>query len=116
MGNPFRFILTPGQVHDVRAAPDLLEGVACGALIGDKGYDADTLIERLRQASSVVIPPKHNRAVKRACDYVLYKERDLIERLFQKMKQFRAIAPRYDKLATNFLGAVRLVAAVLQLN
>jgi len=94
----------------VRAAPDLLDGVACGALIGDKGYDADALIERLRQAGvDVVIPPKDNRAVKRACDYVLYKER-------QKMKQFRAIATRYDKLATNFLGAVRLVAAVLQLN
>ena len=114
---PIRFIVTPGQVHDMRAAPDLLDGVACGALIGDKGYDADALIERLRQAGvDVVIPPKDNRAVKRACDYVLYKERNLIERLFQKMKQFRAIATRYDKLATNFLGAVRLVAAVLQLN
>ncbi len=89
----------------MRAVPDLLDGVACGALIGDKGYDADALIERLRQAGvDVVIPPKDNRAVKRACDYVLYKERNLIERLFQKMKQFRAITTRYDKLATNFLG------------
>jgi transposase len=95
----------------------LLDGVACGALIGDKGYDADALIEWLRQAGvDVVIPPKDNRAVKRTCDYVLYKERNLIERLFQKMKQFRAIATRYDKLATNFLGAVRLVTAVIQLN
>ncbi len=82
-----------------------------------QGYDADALIERLRETGvDVVIPPKDNRAVKRACDYVLYKERNLIERLFQKMKQFRAIATRYDKLGTNFLGAVRLVAAVLQPN
>jgi transposase len=59
LGNPIRFILTPGQVHDGRAAPDLLDGVACGALICDKGYDADALIERLRQAGvDVVIPPK----------------------------------------------------------
>ena len=101
----------------MRAAPDLLDGVACSALIGDKGYDADALIEQLRQAGvDIVIPPKRNRAVKRACDYVLYKERNLIERLFQKMKQFRAIVTRYDNLANNFLGAVRLVAAVLQLN
>jgi len=49
----------------------LLDGVTCGALIGDKGYDADALIERLRQAGvDVVIPPRDNRVVKRACDYV----------------------------------------------
>ena len=117
LGNPVRLILTGGHVHDIRAAGQLLEGVACGALLGDKGYDADALIERLRGARiAVVIPPKSNRKDKRECDFILYKERNLIERLFGKLKQFRAIATRYDKLARNFLGAIRLVAAVIQLN
>ncbi len=88
-----------------------------GALLGDKGYDADALIERLRDARiAVVIPPKSNRKDKKECDFILNKERNLIERLFGKLKQFRAIATRYDKLARNFLGAIRLVAAVIQLN
>ena len=82
-----------------------------------KGYDADALIEQLPDARiAAVIPPKSNRKDKRECDFILYKERNLIERLFGKLKQFRAIATRYDKLARNFLGAIRLVAAVIQLN
>jgi transposase len=117
LGNPVRLILTAGHVHDVRVAGQLLEGVACGALLGDKGYDADALIERLHDARiAAVIPPRSNRKEKRECDFTLYKERNLIERLFEKLKQFRAIATRYDKLARNFLGAIRLVAAVIQLN
>ncbi len=111
MGNPIKLILTAGHVHDVRTAPQLLEGVACGALLGDKAYDADALIGRLRDAGiAIVIPPKSNRKE------TLYKERNLIERFFGKLKQFLAIATRYDKLARNFLGAIRLVAAVIQLN
>ena len=117
LGNPVRLILTAGHVHDVRAAGQLLQGVACGALLGDKGYDADGLIEQLRDARiAAVIPPRSNRKEKRECDFTLYKERNLIERLFEKLKQFRAIATRYDKLARNFLGAIRFVAAVIQLN
>ena len=117
MGNPLRLILTAGQVHDIRAAPDLLAAIACGAVIGDKGYDADCVIEQLRDAGiAAVIPPKSNRKEKRDCDFALDKERNLIERLFAKLKQFRAIATRYDKQARNFVGAIRLVAAVVQLN
>ena len=117
LGKPIKLILTGGHVHDVRAAPQLLEGVACGALLGDKAYDADALIGRLREVGiAIVIPPKSNRKEKRECDFTLYKERNLIERFFGKLKQFRAIATRYDKLARNFLGAIRLVAAVIQLN
>jgi Transposase DDE domain len=65
---------------------------------------------------TVRICKKSNRKDKRECDFILYKERNLIERLFGKLKQFRAIPTRYDKLARNFLGALRLVAAVIQLN
>ena len=116
MGNPVRLVLTAGHVHDVRAAGQLLQGVACGALLGDKGYDADGLIEQRDARIAAVIPPRSNRKQKRECDFTLYKERNLIERLFEKLKQFRAIATRYDKLARNFLGAIRLVAVVIQLN
>jgi transposase len=94
----------------------LLENVDPGALLADKAYDADTLIETLNQrAITPVIPPKANRKVKRDCDFALYCER-LIERFFNKIKHYRGIATRYDKLARNFLGAVQLVAAIILLN
>ena len=63
-----------------------------------------------------VIPPKANRKVQRDCDYELYRERNLIERFFNKIKHFRAIATRYDKLARNFLAAIQLVSAIILLN
>jgi hypothetical protein len=67
------------RLQDVRVAGQLFEGVACRALLGDKGYDADVLIERLRRARiAVVIPPRSNRKDKRGCDFIFYKERNLI--------------------------------------
>jgi len=110
-------MLTPGQNHDLTCAQPLLENVDPGALLGDKAYDADTLIDTLNQrAITPVIPPKANRKVKRDCDFALYCERNLIERFFNKIKHYRGIATRYDKLARNFLGAVQLVAAIILLN
>jgi transposase len=110
-------MLTPGQAHDLTCAQPLLENVDPGALLGDKAYDADPLIDALNQrAITPVIPPKANRKVKRDCDFVLYCERNLVERFFNKIKHYRGIATRYDKLARNFLGAVQLVAAIILLN
>ena len=63
-----------------------------------------------------VIPPKANRKTPRTCDFVLYCERHLIERFFNKLKHFRAIATRYDKLARNFLAGVQLACAIILLN
>jgi transposase len=94
----------------------LLENADPGALIGDKAYDADSLIELNQRAITPVIPPKANRKVKRDCDFALYRERNLVERFFNKIKHCRAIATRYDKLARNFLAAVHLVAAIILLN
>src|SRR5258708_37003876 len=100
-----------------RRARPLLENVTQGALIRDKAYDADSLIDTLNQRSiPPVIPPKANRKTKRDCDFVLYCERNLVERFFNKIKHYRAIATRYDKLARNFLAAVQLVAAIILLN
>ena len=110
-------MLTAGQIHDLACAETLIENADPDALISDKAYDADTLIERLTERQiTPVIPPKANRKTKRECDFALYRERNLIERFFNKIKNFRAIATRYDKLARNFLAAVQLVSAVILLN
>ena len=117
LGNPCNLILTAGQVHDLTCAQPLLEDVNPGALLTDKAYDADSFIDSLeKRAITPVIPPKANRKVKRDCDFALYRERNLVERFFNKIKHYRAIATRYDKLARNFLAAVQLVAAVILLN
>jgi len=117
LGNPVNLMLTPGQDHDLTCAQPLLENADLRALIGDKAYDADSLIDTLNQrAITPVIPPKTNRKVKRDCDFALYRERNLAERFWNKIKHYRAIATRYDKLARNFLAAVQLVAAIILLN
>jgi transposase len=95
----------------------LIENADPEALIADKAYDADPLINTLTEREiAPVIPLKSNRKTKRDCDFALYCERNLIERFFNKIKHFRAIATRYDKLARNFLAAVQLVSAIILLN
>ena len=109
-------MLTAGQIHDLACAQDLIKNADPQALIADKAYDADPLIDSLAQREiTPVIPPKSNRKTKRDCDSALYRERNLIERFFNKIKHFRAIATRYDKLARNFLAAVQLVSAIILL-
>lgn len=87
-------------------------------VLADKGYDADErVIEPLRAAGKeIVIPPKRNRKELRSYDKELYKARHLIENFFCKLKQFRAIATRYDKTARNFLAAIYLVSVAIWLN
>jgi transposase len=110
-------MLTPGQAHDLVCAEPLIDGTDPDALIGDKAYDADQLIGRLAERGiTPVIPPKANRKNPRACDFALYCERNLVERFFNKLKHFRAIATRYDKLARNFLAGIQLACAVILLN
>ena len=83
------------------------------ALLADKGYDVDAFIETLEvRAIKPVIPPKSNRKVTRHCDFALYAERNLIERFFNFIKQFRGIATRYEKTARNFLAGLHLVCAL----
>jgi transposase len=117
LGNPVEVMLSPGQDHDLTCAESLIEAVDPGALIADKAFDADAFIRALNaQAITPVIPPKSNRKTQRPCDFALYCERNLIERLFNKLKHFRAIATRYDKLAKIFLAGVQLACAVILLN
>ena len=87
-------------------------------LIADKAFDAEKrVIEPLRKAGNlIVIPSKSNRKVPRTYEEALYKARHLIENFFARLKQFRAIATRYDKRAANFLGAIYLAASTTWLN
>jgi len=117
LGDPWELSLTGGQVHDLNQAEPLLAEARPGALIGDKGYDSDGFVKTLEAANiTPVIPPKANRKYPRHCDFALYRERNLVERFFNKIKQFRAIATRYDKLARNFLAGIHLVASLILLN
>lgn len=110
-------MLTPGQAHDLTCAEQLIDSADPDALLGDKAYDADPLIDTLTQRGiTPVIPPKANRKAPRACDFALYCERNLVERFFNKLKHFRAIATRYDKLAKIFLAGVQLACAIILLN
>jgi transposase len=115
LGNPVGFFLTGGQAHDLVGADHLLPSMQAATLIADKAFDADErVIEPLAAAGK--IPPKANRRLLRDYDRDLYKARHLIENFFAKLKQFRAIATRYDKTARNFLAAVHLAAAAIWLN
>ena len=99
-------------------ADALLPQMTANLLIADRAFDADRrVLDRLAAAGkSAVIPPRPNRVTPREFDRELYKERHLIENFFCKLKQFRAIATRYDKTARNFLAAVHLAAATIWLN
>jgi transposase len=118
LGNPLAFLLTPGQAHDLAGADALLPQMAADTVLADKAFDADErVIEFLaRTGKTAVIPPKSNRKNPRIYDKELYKARHLIEYFFCKLKQFRAIATRYDKTARNFLAAIYLAASAIWLN
>ena len=92
--------------------------IAADTVIADKGFDADErVVEPLRKAGKTpVIPSKRNRKAPRDYDKHLYKARHLIENFFCRLKQYRAIATRYDKTDRNFLAAIHLAAAIIWLN
>ena len=99
LGNPTRFYLTPGQNCDLDGADLLLEGLEADTILADKGYDADErVIDKLeKEGKNAVIPPKKNRKQQREYDKYLDQARHLIENFFARLKQYRAIATRYDK-------------------
>ena len=118
MGYPTGFYLTPGQKCDLDGSDILLEDLQAETLLADKGYDADErVIEKLeKEGKTAVIPPKKNRKQEREYDKYLYQARHLIENFFARLKQYRAIATRYDKRKINFLGGIYLAAIVVWLN
>jgi transposase len=113
---PVRLIASAGQRSDIAFGEALVEGLQAEAVIADKGYDADHLIETIAQGGAEpVIPPRKHRKTQRAYDTDLYKERNRVERFFNKLKQFRRVATRYDKLLVNFMGFVKLAAIAIWL-
>jgi transposase len=118
LGNPIGFVLSPGQAHDLEGADALLPQMKADTLLADKAYDADErVIEPLLAAGKhPVIPPKSNRKIQRSFDKQMYQARHLMENFYCKLKQYRAIATRYDKTPRNFLAAIHLAATVIWLN
>lgn len=95
LGNPLRIILSVGQQADIKQAECLLVGYETDAVIADRGYDADSLLIWLvNSQTEVVIPAKKNRLVQRSIDENLYKDRNKVERYFNKLKQYRRVATR----------------------
>jgi putative transposase len=117
LGNPLRIILTVGQRADITQAEALVTGYRTDAVLADRGYDADSLITWLQKAAiEVVIPSKKNRLEERVMDKNLYKDRNKVERFFNKLKAYRRVATRYEKTATSFAGFVYLASAMILLH
>jgi transposase len=116
LGNAIRFILTGGERHDITQAEALIENLFPDYVIADKSYDADkfVLLLRKRQAE-VVIPSKINRKIQRMIGTDLYKERHLIECCIGKLKHFRRVFSRFDKLAKNYLSFVQFASTIVWL-
>lgn len=116
LGNPLRVILSAGQITDIERAEALIQDQPAEFVVADKGYDSDAFVATITaQGGQPVIPPRSNRNNPRSFDRHIYKSRNLIERFFSRIKQFRRIATRYDKLATSFLSFVHLACAFVWL-
>jgi transposase len=111
-GRPVRLIITPGEAHDVTCAEALLDGIeARTVVIADKGYDADRVRAHIRDQGAIPnIPNKSNRKKKFRWKKAIYRERNHVERFFNKLKQFRRIATRYDKLGATFFAFLQLAS------
>ena len=101
LGNLVRFLLLPGQAHDMKGVAPLIKGVSFGALLADKAFDANWLLE------------ESNRIVQRDYDADVYCWRHLVENYFAKIKEFRGIATRYDKTDSSYAANWNLVAALI---
>jgi transposase len=94
----------------------LLDGLSAEAVLADKGYDADGIVEAVEEGGAeAVIPPRSNRKHQRNYDKALYKERNLIERFFNKIKHFRRVATRYEKLGKNYMAMLCWAATIILL-
>ena len=116
LGNPLRFRLTGGQRHDITQAEGLISGLEFDRLIADRSYDSDHFVHILRKKKAeAVIPCRKNRKVQREYDQHLYKERHLVECFFNKIKHYRRIFSRFDKLGKRFLGFLSFAGALIWL-
>ena len=116
LGNPLRFRLTGGQEHDVTQAEELINGLDSEYVVADRAYDSNQFIESIIRSGAVpVIPPRSNRKAAHSYDEYLYRERHLVECFIGKIKHFRRIFSRFDKLANRYLGFLHFVGALIWL-
>ncbi len=112
--NPLRLILTNGQETGITQGAALIDAIPTGAVIAEKGYDSDALIDTIEASGAqAIIPPHRNRTTQRKTDWHRYKARNFVELFFNCLKQFRRLATRYDKLASRFLAFLHLACAYL---
>ena len=116
LGNPLRFTLTAGQKHDITQAAALTEGTESEFVIADRGYDSREFRERIGEGGATpVIPSRSNRKERQPYDEHLYGDRNLVERYINKMKHYRHIFSRFDKLASMYLGFLHFVGSLVWL-
>jgi transposase len=114
LGLPVHFMLVPGQQNDMAPACDLIRGLKASQVLADRAYDADSLCDLItEQGGEPVIPPRRHCKVQRGYDRIAYKQRWGVEGFFAKLKQWCRIATRYDKIADNFLGFIKLASIMM---
>lgn len=112
-----RLLLTQGQASEYGQADVLIDGFQADFVLADRGYDSDAFLESIRASGAKpVVPGRKNRIIVRDYDRVIYKERNLVERFFQKLKNYRRVATRYERLARNYMAMFSLVSIVFWLN
>ena len=116
LGNPLRYRLTGGQEHDVTQAAELISGIESEHVIADRAYDSNQFLGSIIRSGAVpVIPPRSNRREPHSYDEYLYRERHLVECFIGKIKHYRRIFSRFDKLANRYLGFLHFVGALIWL-
>ena len=116
LGNPLRFELTAGQRHDITRGQSLIADFDPEHVIGDKGYDSAEFLQFILSMGAIaVIPPRSNRKTPREYDEYLYRERHLVECFINKIKHYRHIFSRFDKLSSRYLGFLSFVGALIWL-
>ena len=106
-----RLLISPGQASDKAYVEALLEGLPAADMVADRGYDARAVLDLVaRRGRQAHVPTQRDRKTQRSVDPTLYRRRSRVEHFFCKLKQFRRVATRFDKLARNFLAAVALAS------
>jgi transposase len=115
LGNPVRLILSPGQTHEMKVAHELLAGIAQAYVVGDSAYSSQALVAELEAHGCTAVLGNNPTHKTRPIDKHLYRERCLVEHFFQRIKRFRRIAMRFEKLARNYLGFLHLASVLVWL-
>jgi transposase len=116
LGLPVKLVLTPGQAADVTQAETLLQDIPFKVVIGDKGFDSQKLVDFIEvHGGAAVIPSRKNCTERRDYDRDRYKDRNLVERFWNKVKHYRRVATRYEKTARNFLAFIHVASIMVLL-